>query len=725
LQAAYNADYGDMTSGNPDNNMPAYPYLSSARLSSSMFGTQDTPSNLERFRNRVAVAQIPVAVLTLQIILLILFFVSLMTSLLVERQTDTIALLRSRGASAGQVFGALLTQCVGMGLFAIIIGVPLAILTVIWLSPRILTIGGQDALNFITENLSSVLQRTALYACGIVVVVLITMGVSLFLVARMDVLAIRREATRANKRPLWQRLNLDVIAGVIALVGYGLSFYVTSIGDVLQGDAKALIATPLSIIAPFFLVIGCMFLFLRIFPLFLRLAAFLSARGRGAVSMLALAQVARAPRQSIRMTMLLALAIAFGLFTLIYTATQTQHIQDLTTYQVGADFSGELPSGAMALLDPVKTTKDYRAIPGVTSASVGYVGHGDGGKANLSMEVRAVDASTFGRTVIWPSPAASQSANALLKKLVAGRGDAIANDFVPVIVDTTTLNVLQLHVGDTFTIKVDNQTQRDMHCGIIGVVPHIPTINDRTASLGVNSNKGFMVVGGVLVDYQTYAAVYVKDARKNGSLILQLDTPSINHVWLSTKSDEASLASVRTALSRSNLRLNNLTDRRELLISLKSDPLYVVLGGVLGIGTVTALLLALVGDLLASWLSARTRLTNFAILRALGTTPQQVASILTWEQAIVYITGLLLGVGFGFLLSMTVIPSLTFTTLNADLSNNQFYALQTALPTSVVLPPTLPLALLVLVAIYVLALTMMVRVVSRPSLSQALRLSED
>lgn len=725
LQATYNADYGDLVGGNPDT-VPTYPYLSSARLSSPMFSTQDTPGNLERFRNRVDVAQIPVAVLTMQIILLILFFVSLMTSLLVERQTETIALLRSRGASAGQIFGALLTQCIGMSIFAIIIGVPLAVFTVIWLSPRILSIGGQDALNFITANLSSIMQSTALYAVGIVVVVLATMSVSLFLVARMDVLAIRRDAARTNKRPLWQRLNLDVIAGVVALVGYGLSFYLTSIGNVLQGDAKTLITTPLSIIAPFFLVIGCMFLFLRIFPLLLRLAAFLSARGRGAVSMLALAQVARSPRQSIRMTMLLALAIAFALFTLTYTATQAQHIQDVTTYQVGADFSGELPSvaGGNAVLDPVKTTNSYRAIPGVTSASVGYVGSGEGGNANLTMAIRAVDANTFGRTVIWPSQTVSRSANALLKKLAADRKMAVENDFVPAIVDATTLSVLQLHVGDVFTIKVDGLEQRNMHCGIIGVVSHIPTVNDRTAPAGADSNKGFLVVGGVLVDYQTYASVYVKDAKKSNNLF-QLDTPSINHVWLSTNDDATSLASVRTALSKSDVRLTNITDRRELLISLKSDPLYVVLGGVLGIGTVTALLLALVGDLLASWLSARTRLTNFAILRALGTTPQQVASMLTWEQAIVYITGLLLGVGFGFLLSMTVIPSLTFTNLNADLSNSQFYALQTALPTQVVLPPTLPLALLILAAIYIVALTMMVRVVSQPSLSQTLRLNED
>lgn len=144
------------------------------------------------------------------------------------------------------------------------------------------------------------------------------------------------------------------------------------------------------------------------------------------------------------------------------------------------------------------------------------------------------------------------------------------------------------------------------------------------------------------------------------------------------------------------------------------------------VGTVTALLLALIGDLLASWLSARMRLTNFAILRAIGTTPREVASMLTWEQAIVYGIGLLLGVGFGLVLANTMIPALSFTDLNNTLSNNdQLYSLQSAFPTRIIFPSTLIWALVALIGLYAIALITMVSVVSRPTLGQALRLNED
>ena len=99
--------------------------------------------------------------------------------------------------------------------------------------------------------------------------------------------------------------------------------------------------------------------------------------------------------------------------------------------------------------------------------------------------------------------------------------------------------------------------------------------------------------------------------------------------------------------------------------------------------------------------------------------------MLFWEQVIVYIIALLLGVGFGILLTFSVILVLTFTTSNAALSNQQFFALQTALATQIVVPPSLPLLLLILIGICGLALAMMMRVASRAVLGQVLRLNED
>ncbi|MDQ6662631.1 MAG: hypothetical protein M3Z24_16905, partial [Chloroflexota bacterium] len=718
LRSTVDSLYGQQELGTLDT-IPTYPYLFQLALSSPLLSSSNTPSILEQFRSRIDVARIPVGVFALLSIALILFFVSLMTGVLLDRQVDTIAILHSRGASREQMFGTLMLQSIGLGIIAFGIGLPLAILAVLVLSQRVLLASEMDALNIITSSPLQAMLGTIWYALAVVLIALLTMGLSLFFAVRMNVLSLRREAARASKRPFWQRLNLDVIAGVVALVGYGLSLYVTSVGNVLSSDAKVLIASPLSIIAPFFLIVGCLFLFLRIFPLLLRLGARFAARGRGAVSLLAFAQIARSPRQSLRLTTLLALAITFTLFTLVYNATEAQHIQEIVEYETGADFSAGLFSNGAPLS---QVLNQYQSIPGVLSASAGRTEQGYGGTADLPMDIRIVDAASFGPTVRWPSQKAYQQARPFLSQLVSLRQSAIIQDVVPAIVNSTTISKLLLHVGSTFTITVNNGSVPAMNCVIVGVVDHIPTINDLFAPVGGGT---FSTAGGVLVDYQTYAGVYGQDIKRITNRVGPLTPPDINQIWLHTRDDAASLTSVRTALTNPQYRLSQLVDRRLLLTSLQSDPLYLVLVGVLGLGTVAALLLALIGDLLTSWLSAYTRLTSFALLRALGITSKQAVSILTWEQAIVYVTGLLLGGGFGALLATSVIPVLTFSNLNSNLSNEQFFALQSVLATQIVVPPSLPLLLLILAGIYGIALTLMVRVTSRSALGQALRLNED
>ena len=734
LQATINNTYGylsEIVANQP------YPYLNYVGLSSALLDANGTPSSLEEFRSRLSVARISSGIFTALTLTLTLFFVSLLNALLVDRQAETIVLLRSRGASRLQVFGVYLLQHIGVESMALGVGLPLATWTVVILAHHLLP--GTDSLNTITSQPVQATVGTIWYALAVALAALLTLGISLFFAARMDIRSLRQDTARSSRRPLWQRLNLDVLAGVVALVGYGITLYVTSISTVLQGDAQVLLATPLSIMAPFFLMIGCLFLFLRIFPLLLQWGARLAGRRRGATALLAFAHLARSPRLASRMSTLLALATAFALFSLVFSATQAQHIQDIVTYSTGADFSAQLSAsettasqtGSLttllsALPSPTQVIGRYQPVSGVLSASAGLSDEGTGGTANLPVDLVAVDPASYGRTVIWPSQEAFIKASPLLSKLVALRqAPGMMKSFpatVPAIVDSTLIGQLHLHIGSTFTINFQDLYPTDMQYLVVGVMERIPTVNPLLAL--ENGSSSSTTTGGVLVDYQSLLNAYEQQA-KTDFIQGQLKPPILNQLWLHTRDDAVSLANVRTFLANPKLGLTMQVDRRQLLATLQSDPLFLVLDGVLMLGTITALLAALVGETLASWLSARTRRTNLVTLRALGTTLTQVARVLTWEQLIVSGTGLLLGVGFGALLIASVIPSLTLTDLNANLSGTQFFTLQGAVPTRVVVPPWLPLVLLVYAGMVVAAVAIMVRVVARPAVEQTLRLDEN
>jgi ABC-type antimicrobial peptide transport system permease subunit len=725
LQTTVANKYGNLQSLISLGNAPPPPYLVQVNLYNPVQGEYALPTTLDSYRNRSTALSIPVAVLTLQIFALIVFFISLIANLLVDRQAEAVAITRSRGASSGQIFGALLAQSVVLGIVALIAGPLLAVFVVSTAARSLLGSGSQGAPALLVgQPLQSALS-VGWYAAVTVLVVIIIMAALLWRASGTSVVSIRRQSARTTQRPLWQRLNLDVVAAIVAIVGYGISIYLASIGNLLDARTKVLVAAPLTLIAPLFLLLAALILFLRFFTTILQFAAKLTVRRKGATSMLALAQMSRAPRQSVRMTMLLALAVAFAIFTLVFSASQSQHIASLASYESGADFSGDL---VVTPLHPSvqRETALYRAIPGVTSATVGFTSSGTASGTTLiiPMQVLAVDAQNFAQTAIWSSQDSSQSLSSLMNALLHDRANAVKADVVPAVIDMLTAQRLNLHNGNFFSMSIDGLPDNTLSCVVIAIVQHIPNVNDSNAP----GTASYIPPGGVLVDYSTYAAVYKTDALVNGNG--SSTALPINHVWLRSGSSPAAVASVRAALASTRLQLTNLYDRRALIDSMLSDPLYLSLVIILTIGAVTALLLTLVGNLLASWLNVRIRLTNFAVLRALGASPVQVTGVLIWEQVVIYATALLLGVVFGAIISFTAISTLAFTSVPAtgvlsSISSDEFYALQYVLPAQIVLPLSLVLAFVALVVVCILALGTMAVVVLRPSMSQTLRLNED
>lgn len=749
-------------SGNIQNNqsvsgVTSFPYLLSVGLSDNTSGSFDLPDILARYASRVAVIAIPIFLLSVLIIGLMLYFVSLLAQLLVDRQADAVAVLRSRGASSRQIFNAMVMQSVMLSLIALLIGPLLALVAAGLLASRNLTPTGADALTYFTSHQWDALLSVGWYALATAAGAMLALIIALRYAAGMNIQALRQETSRASGRPIWQRMRLDVIAIVIAFAGYFISLYVSSTQNVLATRSIVLFSSPLTLITPLFLVIGCILLLLRLYPLLLRLGAWLAARGRTATPMLAFAHMARSPRQTLRVTLLLALTVAFAIFSLVFTASQTQRSSDIAAFESGADFSGDIvASGNTQQASLNSITSSYAKLPGVISTSGGY--NGDGVVTiqfqDTHIAVRAVDASTFAQTAIWTAQDSSQSLDTLMNLLVARRQAAIAQGQVPVIMDAAMASSLNLHVGSKVIVQMSNlpdyaqdSSSSVLNCVVIAEVQHIPTVNAGTTLDA--SGSTITIGGGMLLDYSTFARVY----QLNNSLNLNAPalTPAmkqlppkhlaellatkkavlpVNHLWLHTQDDEHTLTTVRAALSSSPLRLANLFDRRALRDTLNAEPLYLDLLTLLTIGASITLLLVLTGYVLASWQNAKLRSGSFITLRSLGASSLQVAGQFLLEQGFVFVVALLIGLALGSVLSATVVPTLVFSDIPisgilSNLSDSQFYAIQQAFPRQVVIPSTLGIALALFVGIGILAIGTMIRTVMRPALGQAIRLNED
>src|SRR5579875_839791 len=666
-------------------------------------------SILQSYTDRVTVIKLPISCLAYLIAGLVLFFALLMTDVLVERQMEAITLLRSRGASARQIFGSLFGQGVGLGLLVLLAGPLLAILLVIGLANFTMTAGSLQALNLLTDGPLAVAQGQLQRALLIVGIALLGMIWYIWRALRSNILMQRRENARASQQPFWMRFKLDVIAAVIALSGFGFSLYIASPG-VLDVYTRTLVLPLTSLVGVLFLLLSFLLLFLRILPRLLRLGEHLAARRRGAAPVLALAQLARAPRQSLRMTLLFALAIAFALFTLAFDQTEAQRLADITVYQVGSDFSGTIPS-VLGSDTPGQQIAYYRGIKGITSVTIGSVLQMEGGSnQNVTIALDAVDSSTYGSTIYWPVQDSSQSIGQLMRILQAGRAEAEMRNVIPAIIDDAAAQSLGLSVGQQFVLA---DFHGPMNFMVVGIVQYLPTIYDTAGGTGSDTS---IPQGGVLVDFQTYSDV---------ALAVNENGVSATNVWLRASSRPADLASARRALFTGTYALENGEDRRALARSLAGDPLYTALLGILAIGAGITLLLGTLSTLLVLWWNARSRQTSFAVLRALGCEPAQIARVLLWEQGIVYGTGLILGLLLSVVFALLILPAFIFSPLENASSAETFYLAQSVPAVRMVIPlwPTLGL-LAGLTIVCSLALALTLRVVIRTRIGQTLRIDE-
>lgn len=641
---------------------------------------------LPTYYDRIYAGEVVVSASLILILGLVLFLVSMMTSALIERQAATIATLRSRGATQRHVYGAFTTQGIGLGLAALLAGPFIAILLIGLLVRWLFPASEQSALSILTGNPFQAVLSVGWYALGAMLIAILVVIVAIRRTSALDILAFRRKSARATRPSLWRRLHLDLFLSLLICIGYAAYAYVAQSLLSANSSVKILLGL-LALIAPLFLLAAGITLFLRAFPLLLRLGTRLAMRRRGASAALAFAQMERAPRPAARMILLLALGTAFALFMLTSASTQQQRIADAANFQVGADFSGTItPPPQGQSLAQAETA--YLHTGGVTSATLGYSASArtsDGPTDNIL----AVDTSTFAQTALWSPLYSDQSLTSLMSLLASHRADAAAHDVVYVIIDDTTAKGLNVSVGSSFIIPTSDGFNTHMVvAAIVHAVPGMYTDGE---------NLGF------LVDYQSYATAYSKDS--GGGTI------SPNFAWLQTRGDAASLASARKAYP-------TLDDRRAILGKLQNDPLHINLISLLGAGIAVGLLLALAGTLFSAWLNASGRLTSFAVLRALGMIPRKIAAVLLWELGSICTAALALGVGLYFLLAQLIIPIFPITDFVGGIDSRML---------AQVVTPALLIAIALggVIVVCVIALALMARLVSRPSLSQTLRLNED
>jgi putative ABC transport system permease protein len=583
--------------------------------------------------------------LQIPVLIMLGFYLCMVSLLIVGTERNEIAVLKSRGAGGTQIFLIYGVESLLIAGVACAVGPPLGLLIcrVIGASSGFLEFVHRAPLP-IPLSARSFLYGAA--GAGILLAALIGPAVA---ASQTTIVQHKRALSRGTRAPLWKRLFLDLV--LLALAGYGYSVYRSQKAVVVAAGTMPL--DPIVVLVSTFFILGVGLLFLRVYPAVLRLVFLLGRRVWPPWLYAPLLHVGRCGGAEQLVMLFLILTLANGVLDARFARTIDRNVQDKIQYFTGADITlqeawpstgGTSPgssSGAIASLgttgnEPIVSHEPdfsrYRSLAGadrltrVLRKSTVLV---DGpNERMIRSSFMAVVPDEFGE-VAWFRPGLlPYHWNQYLNLLTLNPG--------AFLVSQSFADHHHIKLGNTLTVTWSGQGNLD---GIVfAFVPYWPTYNPWDAE---RREPAQLVVGNLS---------YVQ-AKMRGEPY---------EVWIK-KAPGATSAEIYKALEERQIPIARLTDATPALVAAKNDALLQGINGALTMAFVAAMAVCLTGSLIAWILSFQGRILQFGVFRAIGLSRWSVIGMIVVEQALTSAAAIALGIVTGGVAADLFVPLLTVT----------------------------------------------------------------
>jgi putative ABC transport system permease protein len=594
------------------------------------------------------------------LVVIILYFIVLVSGMVVRRQESELVTFRSRGASSANVLSLYAVQGVIVGFLALLIGLPIGYLIASLMSGTRTFLDFSGPMRMSWPAFLDTLDPNVLsfrFGVGAAVIAVLAALLPAFSASRTNVVQANADRGRNLRKPFWQRFYLEffllipVVYGYLQLRNQGS---IQVMGRTLSQDDP--LRDPVRYLLPMLLMTSIALLVARLFPLVMRLISRITGRFGGTFGpatslLLAARELARSPRDYIGPLLLLIIATAIATFGASTAKTLDTHLIDSTYFQAGADLrlvetgesnqpriSGALFGAADAPPPPPQEKKpeywsfmpveDHGKIDGVDAF---------GRMTRLRAEpvvarppddsqIVAIDWREFAdvMTPAFRPDYASQSFGALMNAIGAPKDNS------GILLEPAFLSANRLRIGDLLKVEVLTTEGRvPVTYTIAGTYSYFPTVQPNPAQNVMIADIGYTFSRmGKAVPYDVLLAT---DPAYSGSAI----------------TDEA---------RRLGFLITDVFDARRIILEAQQTPQRQGLFGVLTAGFFAAIVLTTVGFVLYALLSFRRRAVELGVLRTLGLSAWQMALYLIIAQLSLVLVGTLAGSGAGVLASQLFIP---------------------------------------------------------------------
>ena len=620
---------------------------------------------VERYILREAELKLTMQILIIPILLMLLFYIFMVSQLMVRSETGLISVLESRGAGRKQILLIYFLESLIYGVITLVIGPLLGL----WM---VKVIGASNGfLEFVNrKSLKVEIDRQALIYGGIAVLVfLITTLMPVFIQARTSIVEQKRQKSRKARPPIWQRIFLDLV-----LLAIGIYALTRLMAQVRIQRATGVVATQMQLdfllfLASTIFILGAGLLFLRIYPFLIRFIYFLGRRIWNPVLYASFHQISRSNGQEQFLMIFLILALSIGLFNANAARTINRNTEDSIRCLVGSDLMlqeywqkydqdgnplMEDTGGAMSLDQSADSGRQiikyhepslekFRRLDGVESvARVFRIDNSRVSKGSTrtdrsgTVNLMAIDPYDFAKTA-W------------------NRTDLFRyhiNEYMNVMMSTPNAVILSRNLQEELGAKVGD--------GIVYTVNTSDSVN------------GVIIA---FVDYWPGFEPYQKDGAgsfKHQSLLVcnmeyMLSKTAVQpyEVWLKRELG-ATDKEIYDSISDSGINVTRIISATQDITTAKNDPQLQGTNGALTLGFIVSMLICAVGFLIYWIMSVQGRVLQFGIFRAMGLSKGSVIGMILTEQVLVSGIAVLSGVLIGTLASRLYVPLFQLVYSSAD-----------------------------------------------------------
>ena len=662
-------------------------------------------SILQHYNQREARLTLTLWVLQVPILLMLAFYLFMVSQLIIEHEKNEIAVLKSRGASSMQIFTAYFLESLILSAVALLAGPPLGLLlcTILGASNGFLEFVQRSALPL------SLSAKAYAYSLWAVLLFMVMMLIPAFAASRTSIVLYKQKKDRGYTASIWKKYFLDVL--LLAVAGYGLYSYQArqSILGITGADAVEVAADPLLFLISTLFILGVGLVFLRIYPYIVRFVFWLGRKVWTPVMYASFIQVGRSGAQNQFLMLFIIMTLSIGLFNANSARTINNNLEEKIRYHMGTDmilnahwpsneipqFPGMGPPTAQTLTasrEPVQYQEPpfgpFRNLHGVETATKVFrkdrITISAMGQRNANVQLMAIIPDEFGKTAWFRQ-------DLLRPHHINDYLNLMAQDPRAVLLSSSFREEYNLQIGDQIFMTWGAQGFIE---GIIyAFVDFWPTFNPVGTP---DQGKPFLIVAN-------YNYVRVKTALEP------------YEVWLSLESDATSQG-IYEQIEEQRLQIVRLRDTSQDIIAMKNDPMVQGTNGALTLGFIVTMTISTIGFLIYWILSIQRRVLNFGIFRAMGLTRRRVLGMLVWEQLLISGVAVFIGILMGGLVSDLFVPMLQL----ADSAAQQ-------IPPFKVMAYAGDYAKVYGVVAFMLALGLLVlgAIINRIKIAQAIKLGED